>query len=333
MFRRTSILAALSLASTLAVTPLASAEYSGPPRILIIPFSTLNVPDNQQWIGRAVQENLIANLGRGNVYSPIAYQGQLIVEDNNTAATLAHKSNAVFVVRGSAQMIDQSLRFTAQMIDAGSGDTITTASVTGNSSDVLKLEDDLSNQLESNATAIANAQAQAQAAAATQPTPQVAVSPPISSYTPGYSYPPAPTYTAPYYYDPGYYSAPYYYYYNPFYFGVSYFNYGYYHNGHDHDHDGGGNHGGWGGGGHPGGPPVVHPVGPGGGMGGGIGSGTGGGMRGHGRRYGKVAATTKPPHFLPTRPHPEIAPCNSRMVLFYPSLFAPTGRRSTVPSV
>ena len=55
----------------------------------------------------------------------------------------AKAASPPLAVRG-AQMVGGNVRLTAQVIDAKSGDTLSTASVTGPVNDLLKLEDDLS---------------------------------------------------------------------------------------------------------------------------------------------------------------------------------------------
>jgi TolB-like protein len=216
MIRHASLLSALTLATALAMPAFAQQQQAAPqqqsgPRVLVIPFTTLNVGDNQEWIGRAVQEDIIADFGRTNQFLPVAFQGQIVVEDNATAVSLAHKADATLVIRGSAQMVGPDLRITAQMIDARSGDTVTTASVTGPTADLLKLEDGLSAQLRTNLAAMQAPlptqqpaaaqpdQAQASGPVTYAPSPAYAAQP---AYTPGYSY--APTYAAPVYADPGY---------------------------------------------------------------------------------------------------------------------------------
>jgi TolB-like protein len=188
MVRRASLLSALALAAGLAMPGFAQQQPSAP-RLLVIPFATLNVGDNQEWIGRAVQEDIIADFGHTNQFLPVAFQGQIVVEDNATAVSLAHKANATLVIRGAAQMIDKDLRITAQMIDARTGDTITTASVTGPTSDLLKLEDGLSSQLRTNLAIMVQAAEQQQPAAA-QPDTSQQVAGPVTyvPYTPGYGY-------------------------------------------------------------------------------------------------------------------------------------------------
>jgi TolB-like protein len=161
---RRSLLAAALVLSTTPILPAFSAtNYSAPAasdasaatassqaRVLVIPFLTLNLPSDKQWIGKAVQETLIADLGRATGYSPIAFPGQIIVEDNATAVRLARELDggaAAYAVRGSAQFVNNEVRLTAQLIDARTGDTLATSIVTGKFDDLLKLEDDLAGQL------------------------------------------------------------------------------------------------------------------------------------------------------------------------------------------
>jgi TolB-like protein len=167
-------------------------------RVLVIPFTALNIPDAQQWISRGVQENLVADFGRTTSLNPIAFQGQVVVEDNATAARLARQASAPLAVRGAAQIVGDQLRLTAQVIDAKTGDTLSAASVTGPASDLLKMEDELSAQLRGvsgapAAPAIAPAAPPAQPAQTVQP--QIIV---ITQPAPDYSYPPYPAYNYSY---------------------------------------------------------------------------------------------------------------------------------------
>jgi TolB-like protein len=209
MIRHASLLTALTLAASLAMPAFGQQQAAAPApaqagsavRVLVIPFSTLNVGDNQEWIGRAVQEDIIADFGHTNQFTPVAFQGQLLVEDNATAVSLAHKADANLVIRGSAQMVDKDLRITAQMIDARTGDTVTTASVTGPTSDLLKLEDSLSSQLRTNLASLQPPQSAAAQPDASQAAP-ITYAPAAPSYTPGYGYPSYTTvYAAPTYYS------------------------------------------------------------------------------------------------------------------------------------
>jgi len=217
-------------------------------KVIVIPFSTLNVPADQQWIGKGLQESLIADLGRD--YAPVAFSGQTIVEDNATAARVAREAGVPYAVRGVAQEINGEIRLTAQMIDAKTGDTLSTANVTGQLNNLLRLEDEVGAQLRgvtaptaltaplaptpplppaTTSRQITTYTMPSPPATYQQPTtyqqPQTYPPPPFNdislsaqnynSYYPGYSYYPADTY---YPADYGAYYAPYYpVYYPPFY--------------------------------------------------------------------------------------------------------------------
>ncbi|MGN6368980.1 MAG: hypothetical protein ACTHN5_12030 [Phycisphaerae bacterium] len=243
------------------------------PKVLVIPFATLNVPEGDEWIGRGVAESVVADFGHARAFSPVAFKGQLLVEDNATAISLAHKANADYVIRGAAQRVDQTLRLTAEFIDARNGDTLAAATVTGNGKDLLKLEDDLSTQLRTSAMPIVAAVEQHQMnyiPGNYLPPPQAADNS-SGSYYPGYDNQPVytPTYTPTYvpsyqptYYDSSYayngypsynypyypsaYSYPYGYGYYPsvvFFGGFGGFSRGFHGHGHDRDdhHGNGGN--------------------------------------------------------------------------------------------
>jgi TolB-like protein len=167
----------------------------GDDRVLIIPFNVLNVPAGQQWIGKGVQESLTAQLGLSGGVTPVAFTGSVIVEDNATAARLARNANAPLAIRGSAQVVGENVRLTAQLIDSKSGETVRTGLVTGSTAELLKLEDELAGQLRGAPAAVA---ATTPVASATTPTavpvtvpvtpPQVVIinQPPV--YYPTYSY-------------------------------------------------------------------------------------------------------------------------------------------------
>ncbi len=142
-WRAASLAAAMMMAT--------GAAWADGTRVLVIPFSAINVPESQQWITHGVQESLVADFGRAGVgganYSPVAFQGKVVVEDNATAARLAQQASTALVVRGSVQVVGAEVRLTAQLIDAKTENTVSTASATGPATDLLKLEDEVSAQL------------------------------------------------------------------------------------------------------------------------------------------------------------------------------------------
>ncbi len=193
------------LASVVFLAAAGAVRADNAERVLVVPFSVLNVPDSQQWIGKGVQENVVAEFGRSGTFSPIAFQGQVIVEDNATAARLARAAQSPLAVRGAAQAVGENIRITAQLIDSQSGDTVRTASVTGSAHDLLKMEDELSAQLLGQTTAPAGAPAAtapistapastAPAAPAVAPAPQIIVIAPQQAPYSNYGYSPYPDY-------------------------------------------------------------------------------------------------------------------------------------------
>lgn len=207
MINRPLALLVITAASLLAAAP-AHAQTPQPRaqlRVLVIPFTALNVPDSQQWITKAVAENIVADFGRTPGFLPLAFHGQILVEDNATAARLARQASASLVIRGAAQVVGTSVRLTAQLIDAKTGDTLTTASVTGPADDLLKMEDDLSAQLRgvSTQTAATPGAPTAPLAGAqpvyVQPAQPAAPQIILISQPAAPTYPPYPAYNTPYY--------------------------------------------------------------------------------------------------------------------------------------
>ena len=122
-------------------------QPAAPNKFLVIPFQTLNAGADQQWIGKAVQETLVANLWQSKNYSPESFQGQTIVEDNVAAARIARDASVPVAVRGSAQLVYGEIRLTAHLIYAKNGDNVTTSIVSGPLNNLLIMEDQLSVQL------------------------------------------------------------------------------------------------------------------------------------------------------------------------------------------
>jgi TolB-like protein len=153
-------------------------------RILVVPFSTLNVPDAQRWISRGIQENLVSDLGRTAGVVPVPFTGPIVVENNTTAARLARAASAQLAIRGTAQVVGDQVRVTAQMLDARNGEIVRTASVTGTPADLLKMEDDLSAQLTKPFTPVPTSTATTPAPTSA---PQIIIIP-APVYYPNYTY-------------------------------------------------------------------------------------------------------------------------------------------------
>jgi TolB-like protein len=239
--------------------PSTAAPAQGPWKVLIEPFKLLGNTAGHEWVSEAIQENLSATVSSNNGMWTIDGSAPA---GRDGAMAEARSAGAVLVIFGSCEISDGQIRAIGQVDDVQTGLTLGTLKATGNSSDLFRVEDDLTNQLGTElpqAPGAAQAQAQAQpqvteAPAQVAPPAQQYVYPaqPYSynyGYTPDYSYP-----------DYGYggYAYPYYYGYPgvAFYGGFGYgrFGYGGYRGGGFRGGFGGGFHGGgFGGGGHGGG--------------------------------------------------------------------------------
>ena len=211
--RMRNILAMAAVAGCVSGASVFGAGTDDLPRVLVTPFTALHVEKGQQWIPQAVVDNLVADLGRGQMYRPIFTQSHVIVEDNATAARLAKVAATPMVIRGAVQVVDDQVRLTAQLIESDSGETLQYAVATGSPNDMLKLEDSLAAQLQgrepataaaTTMTAAATSAPATTAAAAVTPNIQIIIENPTSgeSYEPSenegeaVSYPTYPAYPA-----------------------------------------------------------------------------------------------------------------------------------------
>jgi TolB-like protein len=129
----------------LCVMMLATVAVAGPTTrpsidVLVTPFKSISDPGEQEALGRAVQQNLMADLARGRFHP---------AQENDPAAdpqSAGQSAGAQYVIAGNWQTSDQSLRFTAQIIEVKTGSIVGGLSATGASRDLFALEDTLSTQ-------------------------------------------------------------------------------------------------------------------------------------------------------------------------------------------
>ena len=113
--------------------------------VLVLPFVS---PPGQQfdWIGKGIQQNLIAELSpdlRGTIVSPAGAQP---TEDTTAALKAARDAKAAAVVFGSAQVIGKQIRLTGQVLDVAGGKSLGTLKATGALDDLFRLQDLLAAQ-------------------------------------------------------------------------------------------------------------------------------------------------------------------------------------------
>ncbi len=143
----TVLRAADPVAVALAPTPAPQTPAAAARRILILPFARLTAAKDKAWIATAVQQNLMTDLGRVPGLTAVPYALDVTIPSVNVAARLADQSGAQFAVMGAMQAVDLQVRLTAQVVDVKTADILGTAKVTGLESDLLKLEDQLSDEV------------------------------------------------------------------------------------------------------------------------------------------------------------------------------------------
>ena len=131
-------------ASTTASNPLTDPRiFNG--KILVVPFEAVNPAEPNAWLGKSIQQTLVSDLiaiAPGRVIS--VDQPASTVE---AALALGRQHDARYVIAGGFVTSDRSLRATGQILDTLSGQAITGLKATGDTGQIFRMEDTLSNQV------------------------------------------------------------------------------------------------------------------------------------------------------------------------------------------
>ncbi|CAN5370889.1 hypothetical protein BH10PLA1_BH10PLA1_20660 [soil metagenome] len=125
-----------------ATQPSESAEV----KVLVLPFAPLQ-PNDPEWIGRAIQQSVAADLSR-----PTNGQSLQAMNDGKAAVTTAdaidagRSAGAQFVVYGSYQLIEPSLKLTGQVIEVSTGRVLGGLKSTGSVRELFDMQDTLAFQ-------------------------------------------------------------------------------------------------------------------------------------------------------------------------------------------
>ena len=265
------VLAALALASYVG----AQATVPSDAKIVVLPFTALNPSQEQAWLGRSIQQSVLADLtaaAPGRVVS-----ADTEVTDMTAAAEIGKHANAAYVVHGSFTTLatsgGQGMRIMGEVVDSGSGRAVASFKATGMYSEIFRLEDQVASQIRQHMPGVLPPPVLVQNGPAPQSPPMVTQSEPatqsqqplpqVNEYYSTYTVPQT-TVPADAYYNYNY-STPYYAPYYPYYYGYGYpygyvglgwgtaffFGSTYGHNHYDHGYyggHGGGYYGGHGGG-------------------------------------------------------------------------------------
>ena len=224
-----------------------AAPASGPAdKILVLPFSGLNPSEYQPWLGKSIQQSLVADL---TLVAPSRVtSADTEAKDAAAALDAGHKAGARYVVFGSFATAEHDLRLTGQVLDISTGQPVAPLKATGDVHDVFHLEDQLAAEIRQPLALGPPPGAQEPVPVANGPYPApttgVTVQPPQGNeYTSTYAYPPSNNYYNNYYYSnpyPGYYDggwgwySPWYY---PWYgLGFTFISTPFFHDHHHDDH-------------------------------------------------------------------------------------------------
>jgi TolB-like protein len=117
---------------------------AAPAKVLLIPFDSVG-PAEKQWVAKALQQNLLAELSRVNSVQVVTQERA--VSEMEAALKAASAVSADYVVFGSYQAVDGDLRLTGQVLDVGKKQAIAGLKSTGAQRDLFGMEDVISNQV------------------------------------------------------------------------------------------------------------------------------------------------------------------------------------------
>lgn len=118
------------------------------PRVLVLPFEELAEGPSRPWVGKAMQQSLVAELTRGGLVSVMTPAADAPpATDAAAAAKLARDVHAPLVIIGSYQLIEQELRVTGQMLESINGESIAGINATGSLRDLFGIQDVIAAQV------------------------------------------------------------------------------------------------------------------------------------------------------------------------------------------
>jgi TolB-like protein len=121
-----------------------TAFAAAPAKVLLLPFDSVG-PAEKQWVAKALQQNLVAELSRVNSVEPVT--GVKVAANIDAALKAAADAKADYVIFGSYQAVDADLRMTGQVIDVAKKQAVAGLKSTGTQRDLFGMEDTIANQV------------------------------------------------------------------------------------------------------------------------------------------------------------------------------------------
>lgn len=119
------------------------------PKVLVLPFTSIDGADKREWIGKAFDQSVITELSRGPGLQPITLGTAPPAAGYDAAGALAaaREAGATFVIFGTYQMMGQDLRLLGQILTVQSGEAIGGIRLTGPVNELFGIEDALANSV------------------------------------------------------------------------------------------------------------------------------------------------------------------------------------------
>jgi len=182
----------------------AAAEIGG--GVLLLPFGPVDDSAKTDWIGRAIQQNLLSELSHVRALQPMTPTTQPAGTDVASLTKAGKAAGVDFVVHGTYQMGEQGLRITGLVLEVESGKLVGGLKATGTTRDLFALEDTIAEQakqiLARHVSPATQPLASAEPAAPVQLSPPPQPEQPSDAYTEPIYQPRRPSW----YYDDDYYS-------------------------------------------------------------------------------------------------------------------------------
>ena len=132
-------------------TPASASAFAPPPHsIAVLPFVNLSGDKEQEYFSDGLTEELLNSLSQINDLQVAARTSSFSFKEHPDIVTVAHKLNVAAVLEGSVRRSAQTVRVTAQLINAVTGFHLWSKTYDRDLGDVLKLQTDI-------ATAVADA--------------------------------------------------------------------------------------------------------------------------------------------------------------------------------
>jgi TolB-like protein len=124
--------------------PADPAQPAGAYRVVLAEFEAIPPQAEQEWIGRSIERNLVAELARRGLTPLVLDQPREAAPD---LLETARQRNADFLVSGEYHVIEPNLRITGRVVEVRSGRIIAGLSASGTVRDLFGLQDRLVEQV------------------------------------------------------------------------------------------------------------------------------------------------------------------------------------------